>query len=206
MCSGMGEIRRQQGFFTVASTCPKCQGSGQMISNPCKKCSGDGRVRKKTDLMVKVPAGIDDGQRLKLTDEGDAGKMGGPDGDLYVAIKIKEHEFFDRDGFDVHCTIPVSFSQAALGADLEVPTLNGKVSVSIPAGTQSGKKMRLRAKGIPRLGGYGEGDQILHIHVETPTKLDPEQKALFEKLAEFDGSTTNPMGKGFFDRMRDLFQ
>lgn len=207
MCNGHGEVRRQQGFFTVATTCPKCHGSGQTIGDPCGSCHGQGRVRKNVNLAVKVPAGIDAGQRLKLSREGDQGQNGGPAGDLYVVIDIKPHEIFERDGFDVYCNVPISFSQAALGADIEVPTLEGKVSVKVPAGTQSGKKMRLKGKGIQRLGGYGHGDQILAIHVETPTKLTGEQRALFEKLAglEQEGSS-NPMSRGFFDKMRDLFQ
>ncbi|OUR93714.1 molecular chaperone DnaJ [Halobacteriovorax marinus] len=206
MCGGMGEVRRQQGFFTVSQTCPKCSGSGQSISDPCGSCHGEGRARKRTDLSVKVPAGIDHGQRLKLSGEGDAGIKGGPGGDLYVVIDIQEHELFERDGFDVHCTIPISFSKAALGADIEVPTLDGKVSVKVPAGTQAGKKMRLKGKGIQRLGGYGQGDQIMHIHVETPQKISKEQEELFQKLSEFDNEVSNPMSRGFFDKVKDLFQ
>ncbi len=206
MCGGMGEVRRQQGFFTVSQTCPKCSGAGQTVSDPCGTCHGDGRTRKKTELEVKVPGGIDHGQRLKLTGEGDAGSKGGPSGDLYVVIDIKEHDLFERDGFDVHCTIPVSFSQAALGAEVEVPTLNGKVSVKVPTGTQSGKKMRLKGKGIQRLGGYGNGDQIMHIHVETPQKLTKEQEELFQQLASFDSDSSHPMSNGFFDKVKNLFQ
>ncbi len=207
MCNGHGEVRRQQGFFTVASTCPKCQGSGQMISDPCGTCHGDGRKKKQSELEVTIPAGIDHGQRLKLSGEGDAGAQGGPDGDLYIVIQIEEHEIFHRDGFDVLYTVPISISQAALGAEVEVPTLDGKVMVNIPAGTQSGKKMRLRGKGIQKLGGYGSGDAILSIHVETPTKLSSEQKDLFEQLALLDESSKcNPMSKGFFDKVKDLFQ
>ena len=155
MCNGMGEVRRQQGFFAVASTCPKCHGSGNMISDPCNTCHGEGRKKKKVDLAVKVPGGIDEGQRLKLTGEGDVGLNGGPAGDLYVVISIKEHDLFERDHFDVYCQVPISFSKAALGSEVEVPTLDGKVSVTVPAGTQSGTKMRLKNKGIQRLGGYG---------------------------------------------------
>ncbi len=204
-CNGHGEVRRQQGFFTVSSTCPKCNGSGQMIKDPCGTCHGAGKKKKKVDLQVKVPAGIDQGQRLKLSQEGDAGAMGGPSGDLYVVINIKPHEIFERDEFDVHCTVPISFSQAALGAEMEVPTLSGKVALKIPAGTQSGVKMRLKGKGIQRLGGYGQGDQIVSVHVETPTKLSNEQKDLFKRLAELDHNS-NPMSRGFFDKVKDLFQ
>lgn len=204
-CHGHGEVRRQQGFFTVSSTCPKCQGSGQMIKDPCGACSGAGKKKKKVDLQVKVPAGIDQGQRLKLSQEGDAGTQGGPNGDLYVVINIKPHEIFERDEFDVHCMVPISFSQAALGAEMEVPTLAGKVALKIPAGTQSGVKMRLKGKGIQRLGGYGQGDQIVTVHVETPTKLSNEQKELLKRLSELDHNS-NPMSRGFFDKVKDLFQ
>jgi molecular chaperone DnaJ len=204
-CNGHGEVRRQQGFFTVSSTCPKCNGSGQMIKDPCGSCHGAGKKKKKVDLQVKIPAGIDQGQRLKLSNEGDAGANGGPNGDLYVVINIRPHDIFERDEFDVHCTVPISFSQAALGAEMEVPTLSGKVSLKIPAGTQSGVKMRLKGKGIQRLGGYGTGDQIVTVHVETPTKLTSEQKDLFQRLVEID-ENSNPMSRGFFDKVKDLFQ
>jgi len=206
MCGGQGEIRRQQGFFTVASACPKCQGSGQMVSDPCLSCHGQGVTKKKTELAVKIPAGIDEGQRLKLNGEGDAGQQGGPAGDLYVVIQIDRHEIFERDGFDVICTLPISFSQAALGAEIEVPTLEGRVEVKIPAGTQSGKKMRLKGKGMQRLGSHGMGDQIINIHVETPTKLNSEQRELFKKLAEIEHSASNPMSKGFFEKVKEIFQ
>lgn len=204
-CNGHGEVRRQQGFFTVSSTCPKCNGSGQMIKDPCGTCHGQGKKKKKVDLQLKVPAGIDQGQRLKLSGEGDAGTNGGPNGDLYVVINIRPHEIFERDEFDVHCTVPISFSKAALGAEMEVPTLSGKVALKIPAGTQSGVKMRLKGKGIQRLGGYGVGDQIVTVQVETPTKLSSEQKELFQRLAEVEDNS-NPMSRGFFDKVKDLFQ
>ncbi len=205
MCNGAGEVRRQQGFFTVASTCPKCHGAGQMISDPCHKCHGEGRKKKKIDLAVKVPAGIDEGQRLKLSREGDVGPNGGPCGDLYVLVQIKEHELFERDQFDVYCQVPISFSQAALGAEVEVPTLGGKVAVNVPLGTQSGTKMRLKNKGIQRLGGYGQGDQILEIHVETPTKLNSEQREILVRLMELDDEGTSPMAQGFLDKVKNLF-
>lgn len=205
MCGGHGEVRRQQGFFTVSSTCPKCQGSGQKISDPCQTCHGQGVKKKKVNLEAKVPAGIDNGQRLKLTGEGDDGTQGGPSGDLYLVINIKEHEVFEREGFDVHCTVPVSFSQAALGSEVEVPTLEGKVAVKVMAGTQSGKKMRLKGKGITRLGNYGSGDQIIKIHVETPTKLSSEQKDLFKQLEDCDHEGCRPMSRGFFEKVKDLF-
>jgi molecular chaperone DnaJ len=206
MCHGHGEVRRQQGFFTIAQTCPKCNGTGQMIKDPCGTCHGQGRVRKRETLSVKVPAGIDEGQRLKLSGQGDGGLYGGPSGDLYVLVKLKKHDFYDREGFDVLCEVPISFSQAALGSEVEVPTLSGRVSVKIAAGTQSGKKLRLKNKGIAKLGGYGFGDQIISIQVETPTKLSHEQKELFEKLGELEQASSNPLAKGFFDKVKDLFQ
>ena len=205
-CNGHGEIRRQQGFFTIAQPCPRCHGSGQMIKDPCETCAGRGRTKKREKLSVKVPAGIDEGQRLKLSGQGDAGANGGPNGDLFVLIHIQEHEFFKREEYDVLCEVPISFSQAALGCEIEVPTLGGRVSMKIPDGTQAGQKMKLRNKGITKLGGYGFGDQIITIHVETPTKLSKEQRDLFHRLSEMEQNSSNPMTKGFFDRVKELFQ
>lgn len=205
-CHGHGEIRRQQGFFTIAQPCPRCHGSGQMIKDPCETCSGRGRNKKREKLSVKVPAGIDEGQRLKLSGQGDSGSNGGPAGDLYVMIHLQEHEFFKREEYDVLCEVPISFSQAALGSEIEVPTLGGRVSMKIPEGTQSGQKMKLRNKGITKLGGYGFGDQIITIHVETPTKLSKEQKEIFKQMQELEQNSSNPMTKGFFDRVKELFQ
>lgn len=206
MCAGHGEVRRQQGFFTIAQPCPKCHGSGQTIKDVCETCHGRGKNKKREKLSVKVPAGIDEGQRLKLSGQGDAGTNGGPAGDLYVLIHIEAHEFFKREDYDVHCEVPISFSQAALGTEVEIPTLGGRVSMKIPEGTQAGQKMKLRNKGITKLGGYGFGDQIITIHVETPAKLSKEQKELFTRLSELEQTTSNPMTKGFFDRVRELFQ
>lgn len=205
-CQGHGEIRRQQGFFTIAQPCPRCHGSGQMIKDPCETCSGRGRNKKREKLSVKVPAGIDEGQRLKLSGQGDAGSNGGPAGDLFVMIHLQEHEFFKREEYDVLCEVPISFSQAALGSEIEVPTLGGRVSMKVPEGTQSGQKMKLRNKGITKLGGYGFGDQIITIHVETPTKLSKEQKEIFKQMQEMEQNSSNPMTKGFFDRVKELFQ
>lgn len=206
MCQGHGEVRRQQGFFTIAQPCPKCHGQGQIIKDVCETCHGRGRNKKREKLSVKVPAGIDEGQRLKLSGQGDSGLNGGPAGDLFVLIHIEPHEFFKRDEYDVHCEVPISFSQAALGTEVEVPTLGGRVSMKIPEGTQSGQKMKLRNKGITKLGGYGFGDQIITIHVETPSKLSKEQKELFTRLSELEQNSSNPMTKGFFERVRELFQ
>ncbi len=204
-CNGYGEIRRQQGFFTMASTCPQCQGSGQVIKNPCRKCHGEGMSKKKVELSVKIPPGIDRGQRLKLSGEGDTGLYGGPSGSLYVVVDVTDHPIFMRDGFDVYCSVPISFSQAALGVAIEVPTLKGRVEVNVPAGTQSGKKMRLKGKGIPRLGAYGIGDQIIDIQIETPNKLSKEQKVIFQQLREIEDGSSHPISKGFFEKVKDLF-
>lgn len=196
-CGGAGEVRRQQGFFTISQTCPRCYGAGEIAEY----------TKKKATLSVKVPPGVDHGQRLKLSGEGGPGSKGAPSGDLYVLLKIDDHEFFERDGFDVHCEVPISFSQAALGTEVEVPTLSGKVAVTVPQGTQSGKKMRLKSKGIARLGSYGFGDQILHIVVETPSQLSDEQRELFNQLADLEvHHVSNPISKGFFDKVKDFFQ
>lgn len=198
MCHGHGEVRRQQGFFTIAQTCPKCHGLGEIVETE----------KKKVKLSVTIPAGIDHGQRLKLSGEGDLGSKSGPNGDLYVQVTLKDHDFFERDGFDVHCKVPITFSQAALGDSVEVPTLGGKVAITIPAGTQSGKKMRLKGKGIQRLGSYGVGDQLVTIIVETPSSLTDEQKELFKKLSNIEKKhvQSSPMSRGFFDKVKDLFQ
>lgn len=196
-CGGSGEVRRQQGFFTISQPCPHCQGTGEIAE----------RINKKTKLSVKVPAGIDHGQRLKLTGEGSSGSNGGPSGDLYVMVRVQSHEIFERDEYDIYCEVPISFSQAALGTEVEVPTLAGKVSVTIPTGTQSGRKMRLKGKGITRLGGYGVGDQIMTIIVETPSKLSSEQKELFEKLRDLEAKhQSSPMSNSFFNKVKDIFQ
>lgn len=205
-CAGHGQVRRQQGFFTIAQTCPSCNGEGQVIKDKCPSCYGEGIKKKKVDIEVKVPAGIDNEQRLKLGGEGDASSNGGPNGDLYVLVHIKAHNIFEREEFDVLCTVPISFSQAALGCELEVPSLGGKVMVKVPAGTQSGKKMRLKGKGIARLGSSSFGDQIITIQVETPTELTSQARELFEKLRELEtNSKSHPLSDGFFSKMKDLF-
>ena len=204
-CGGHGAVRRQQGFLTMETTCPICHGSGEVIVDKCVPCRGEGRTRDSSSLKVEIPAGIDEEQRIKLPNQGESGLYGGPSGDLYVRINVVPHDFFQRDGFNVHCKVPISFSQAALGAEIEVPTLSGGVSFKIPPGTQSEKKMQLKKKGITRLGSYGQGDQILHIHVETPTQLNNKQKELFFQLASLEHKRCNPMVKGFFDRVKDIF-
>ncbi len=208
-CHGTGETRVQQGFFVMARTCSRCGGQGQIISNPCSRCSGAGRVKKKVDLAIKIPAGIDNGQRMKLTSEGDAGLRGGPPGDLYVAIHVQEHSIFKRDGQDVYCEVPLSYPSVALGTEVEVPTLEGKVSLKIPSGTQSHKLFRLKGKGLPQIGGHSRGDQLVRVLVETPSKLTTEQKDLLRRFQELsdeagDGQT-HPLSKGFFEKVKSLF-
>jgi molecular chaperone DnaJ len=204
-CAGHGQVRRQQGFFSIQTTCPHCHGTGQIIKEPCPECAGHGRKRKKSNIEVSIPAGIDSGQKLRLTGEGDSGPYGGPSGDLYVSINVEKDDFFQRDEYDILCEVPISFSQAALGADIEVPTMTGKVSVKIPTGIQSGKKIRLKGKGVAHLDGRGLGDQILTIQVETPGRLTVEQRELFKKLSELEQKNSNPMTVGFFEKVRNFF-
>jgi molecular chaperone DnaJ len=185
--------------------CPDCQGEGKKVVDPCSNCHGTGLVRSKKNLSLKIPAGIETGNRLKLTGEGEPGSQGGPPGDLYVVISVKDHPIFQREGNNVLCELPVSITQAALGCELEVPTLEGKVKLKIPAGTQSGKVFKLADKGIPVLQGYGRGDQLVVARVETPTKLTARQKELLEEFAREAGEDIHPMGTSFFDKVKELF-
>ena len=185
--------------------CPDCRGEGKIIANPCSDCRGAGMVKQKRTLSLKVPAGVESGSRLKLTSEGESGLQGGPAGDLYVVISVEEHSIFKRDGLDVICEVPISFIQAALGCDLEVPTLEGRVNLKVPAGTQTGKVFKLSGKGIVSLQGYGRGDQLVVLRVEVPTKLNARQRDLLEEFASISGEEINPQGKGFFDKVKELF-
>jgi molecular chaperone DnaJ len=203
-CRGAGEIRFQQGFFTLSKTCPECQGMGSIIKNKCADCRGSGKNRETVKLSVKIPPGIDTGQKLKLRGEGEAGAQGGPSGDLYVVIEVESHPLFQREGEDIHCEVPVSFTQAALGAEIEVPTLDGTVKLKIPAGSQSHKRFRLKAKGVTSLGGRTRGDQYVTILVEVPTKLTNEQKLLLEKFASISGESY-PESQTFMRKMKDWF-
>jgi molecular chaperone DnaJ len=184
-CHGMGQVRMQQGFFTVQQTCPRCQGRGQVVSDPCAKCRGQGRLRRQKTLAVKVPPGVDSGDRIRLGGEGEAGRNGGPTGDLYVEVRVREHPIFERDGAHLSCEVPISFKAATLGGTIEVPTLDGDVTIKIPAETQSGRVFRLREKGIKPVRGGQTGDLFCRVVVETPVNLTREQKQL---LAEFDES------------------
>ena len=204
-CGGRGEVSYQQGFFAITRPCPQCEGTGQIIPTPCTECRGTGKVQKRSQIAVKIPAGVDTGQRLKLSDEGEAGERGGPPGDLYVVINILEHDFFRREEFDVICDVPITFGQAALGTELEVPTLEGKVQMKIPAGTQSHKVFRLKGKGLPRLGSYGRGDQLVRVTVETPTRLTAEQKDLLRKFDEIGEESCHPLHHSFFEKVKNFF-
>jgi molecular chaperone DnaJ len=183
-CGGRGQIRYQQGFFSIARTCTSCGGAGQVINDPCPKCKGEGRVVKQRTLEVKVPAGVEEGMRMRYAGQGEPGFFGGPSGDLYVVLHVKEHAFFERDGHHLHCSIPVSFSQAALGAEIEIPTLEGTHKLKVPEGTQSGTVFKVRGKGIPVLNGHGKGDLVVEVKVQVPTKLTKRQKELLAELAE----------------------
>jgi molecular chaperone DnaJ len=205
-CRGTGQVRTQQGFFSIATTCGNCRGEGSIITDPCVKCQGQGRIRKAESLSVRIPAGVDNGSRLKLRSEGEAGFAGGPAGDLYVVIHVKEHPLFVRQENDVIIEVPISFPQAALGAEVDVPTLEGKVKLRIPAGTQSSKVLRLKGKGIVDLHGYGRGDQLVKIVVETPKRLTARQRELLEEFAKASGEDVNhPLSKGFVDKLKEMF-
>jgi molecular chaperone DnaJ len=204
-CRGAGQVRYQQGFFTMTRPCPDCGGEGKIIADPCPECHGTGQIKKKRSLSLKVPAGVENGTRLKLSSEGEAGAHGGPAGDLYVVISVEEHPIFQREGQNIICEIPVSFVQAALGCDLLVPTLEGKVNLKVPAGTQSGKIFRLSGKGVVALQGYGRGDQMVILKVEVPTKLNSRQRELLEEFAREGGEDIHPQGKGFIDKVKELF-
>ena len=212
-CGGAGQVMFQQGFFRVNRPCDACGGMGQTIPDPCPECRGRGRVEAQQTIQVKVPAGVEDGSRLRLTGEGEAGIGGGPPGDLYVVIMIGQHSLFERDGTDLHCEVPVQFVQAALGTELEVPTLDGRVNVRIPAGTQSGKLLRLRGKGLPPLRPRMDasqlqrlrGDFFIRIFVEVPSKLNDRQREILEEFAAETGTDVSPTTTGFMDKLRDFF-
>ena len=204
-CGGRGQIRSQQGFFSVARTCPVCSGTGQVIRNPCRTCGGDTRVQKEHVLSVKVPAGVESDTRIRYGGEGDAGRFGGPGGDLYVVLDVKPHAFFERDGDDLHCVMPISFPQAALGTDLEIQTMEGTESIKVPEGTQSGREFRLRGKGVPHLNAHGKGDLIIEVRVETPMKLNKQQKELMRQLADTMPVANEPQSRGLFDKVKEIF-
>jgi molecular chaperone DnaJ len=201
-CRGTGQLRFQQGFFSIAKTCGHCNGSGRVIATPCAACAGAGTQRRQHRLNVRVPAGVDTGSRLRLRGEGEAGS--GAAGDLFVVLSVREHPFFVRDGADVVCDVPVSFAQAALGTEIDVPTLEGTTKLKIPAGTQSGQLFKLRGKGVPDLNGYGRGDEIVRLLVETPRKLSAQQRKLLEEFARISGEEVHPLSKSFLEKVRAL--
>lgn len=208
-CEGVGQVRIQQGFFTIQQTCPACHGEGTMITDPCKPCNGQGRKQEQKTLSVKIPAGVDTGDRIRLAGEGEAGSLGGPAGDLYVQINCEEHPIFQRDENDLHCEVPISFITAALGGELEVPTLDGRETLKIPAETQTGKVFRLRGKGIKSVRGHGHGDLLCHVAVETPVKLKKEQKELLQQfgntLAE-SNHKHSPKHSNWFAGVKKFFE
>ncbi|MFQ0994394.1 molecular chaperone DnaJ [Gilliamella sp. BG2] len=208
-CHGAGVVQMRQGFFAVQQECPTCHGRGKVVKNPCKKCHGEGRVQKTKTLSVTIPAGVDTGNRIRLSGEGEAGLNGAPSGDLYVQVQVKSHAIFERDGTNLHCEIPINIVLASLGGEVEVPTLNGKVSLTIPAETQTGKMFRLRGKGIKSLRGNAVGDLYCHVVVETPVNLTSKQKELLKELGESfkadKNSTHSPKEKSFFDKVKKFF-
>jgi molecular chaperone DnaJ len=207
-CAGAGAVRMAQGFFSIQQTCPKCHGSGKIIPEPCATCDGLGKIKRSKTLEVKIPAGIDEGMRIRSSGNGEPGVNGGPPGDLYVEIHIKPHPVFQREGDDLHCEMPVSFGTAALGGELDLPTLSGKATITVPEGTQSGKTFRLRGKGIKGVRSGYPGDLYCHIVVETPVRLTEHQKKLlkeFEKSTHEGGARHSPQGKGWFDKVKEYF-
>jgi molecular chaperone DnaJ len=205
-CGGHGQVRLQQGFLVVARPCGHCRGTGQFIPDPCSSCKGTGQVAKERELTLKIPAGVDTGSRMRLAGEGEAGVRGGPPGDLYVVLSVKRHKLFRREGEDIYLELPITFPQAALGAELEVPTIDGVERISIPEGTQSGTVVKLRGKGVPRLQGGGRGDQLVVVNVVTPQKLTKEQRSLIEKLAAITppvriGERSHEKDRSFFEKL-----
>jgi len=204
-CQGRGQLRYQQGFFSVARTCGACGGAGTVISDPCLACRGEGRTASEIKLNVKVPRGVEEGTRIRYAGEGDTGRFGGPKGDLYVFLSIRPHDLFQRQGNDLHCVTPISFPQAAMGAEFEIPGIDGPVSVKIPEGTQSGRELRIRGRGVPYLNEKGAGDLIVKVVVEIPRKLNRAQRDLVAKLAETMEVENKPASPGLIEKMKDLF-
>ena len=208
-CRGAGQVRVSQGPFSIQQTCPRCHGTGKMIANPCTTCSGAGRVKHQKTLQVRIPSGVDEGDRVRLSSEGEPGVNGGPPGDLYVQVHIKPHPVFQRDHDDLHCEMPVSFSTAALGGDIDIPTLDGTARIKVPAESQSGKTFRLRGKGIKGVRSDFPGDLFCHVVVETPVNLTDRQKELlreFETISQGDAARHNPRSKGWFDKVKEFFE
>ena len=205
-CGGQGRVRAQQGFFAIERTCPTCQGRGEVIDNPCSVCAGSGRVTRERALSVNIPAGVEDGTRIRLANEGEAGMRGGPSGDLYIFLAVKPHQFFQRDGADLYCRVPISMVQAALGGEFAVPTVDGsQTKVKVPEGTQSGKQFRIKAKGMPILRSRDQGDLYIQAMVETPQNLNKRQRELLAEFDSISSKANHPESAGFFDKIKDFF-
>jgi len=207
-CQGQGVVQMRQGFFSVQQTCPHCRGTGKVITDPCSPCHGQGKIKRQKTLEIKIPAGIDDGMRIRSTGNGEPGTNGGPPGDLYIEIRIKKHDVFQRDGDDLHCAVPISFTTAALGGEISVPTLSGEAAIDLPEGTQTGKQFRLRGKGIKGVRSSFPGDLYCHITVETPVKLTEHQRKLLKELDESlkkGGDKHSPSEAGWADKLKNLF-
>ena len=206
-CSGSGKVRASQGFFTIERTCPSCQGRGEIINDPCGSCSGSGRVVKDRNLSVNIPAGVEDGTRIRLAGEGEAGLRGGPAGDLYIFLSLKPHDFFQRDGADIFCRVPISMTTAALGGHIDVPTVDGgKTRVKVPEGTETGKQFRLKSKGMPVLRSKVTGDMYIQVDVETPKSLTRRQRELLEEFERESKDETSPHSSGFFAKVKEFFE
>ena len=204
-CQGRGQIRYQQGFFSVARTCGSCGGTGTIIGDPCQTCRGETRVSKELKLNVKIPPGVEEGTRIRYAGEGDAGRSNGPKGDLYVVLTIHPHDFFERDGHDLRCVVPISFPQAAMGAEIEIQGIDGPVTLKVGEGTQSGKEIRVRGRGVPVLNGKGQGDLVVKVLVQVPRKLTRQQRELVNKLAETMNVENKPTSASLLEKMKDLF-
>lgn len=204
-CGGRGQIRFQQGFFSVARACAACRGTGQVITDPCPACRGEGRMAAEVKMNVKVPPGVEEGTRIRYGGEGDAGRAGGLKGDLYVVLSVRSHQFFERRGYDLHCVLPISFPQAALGDEIEIEAIDGSVTVKIPEGTQSGRELRIRGRGVPHLNSRGQGDIVVKVVVQIPRKLNRAQRELVAQLGESMTVDNKPAAPGLLEKMKDLF-
>jgi len=204
-CGGRGQVRYQQGFFSIARTCPACQGAGNVISDPCPKCKGEGRTLQQKTVEAKIPPGVEDETRIRFSGLGEAGTQGGAHGDLYVVLHVKDHPFFERDGHNLHCVVPISFTQAALGAEIRVPTLEGEHTLRIPEGTQSGTVLKVRGKGVPVLHGHGKGDLFVEVRVQTPTKLTKRQRELLEELQGMSPVENRPQRRTLLGKVKEMF-
>jgi molecular chaperone DnaJ len=205
-CNGRGQVRYQQGFFSIARTCPTCQGSGSVITDPCAKCKGEGRILRQRTVDAKVPAGVEDGTRIRFAGAGEVGQFGGPAGDLYVVLHVKEHPFFAREGNDLHCVVPLSIAQAAIGAEIRVPTMEGEHNLKVPEGTQPGTVFRIRNKGVPVLNGHGKGDLYVEVRVQVPGKLNKRQKELLQELDSLSKVDNQPLMQSLLGKMKEIFQ